>query len=102
MFNRLIIQELVAWVNKPNRKPMVLRGVRQVGKTTLVNQFALRFKQYIHLNLDLPEDRLPFEQFSNIDTLIQSVFFLKNCLLEHKTDTLFFIDEIQEVSPHII
>ena len=97
MFNRLIIDDLESWVKNPSRKPMVLRGVRQVGKTTLVRQFAQRFKQYIYLNLELPDDRLPFEQFSNIDTLIQTIFFLKNCLLEDKNETLVFIDEIQEV-----
>lgn len=97
MFNRLIIGDLESWVKNSSRKPMVLRGVRQVGKTTLVRQFAQRFKQYIYLNLELPDDRLPFEQFSNIDTLIQTIFFLKNCLLEDKNETLIFIDEIQEV-----
>lgn len=97
MFNRLIIDDLESWVKNSSRKPMVLRGVRQVGKTTLVRQFAQRFKQYIYLNLELPDDRLPFEQFSNIDTLIQTIFFLKNCLLEDKNETLIFIDEIQEV-----
>jgi uncharacterized protein len=98
MFNRLIIDDLESWVKNSSRKPMVLRGVRQVGKTTLVRQFAQRFKQYIYLNLELPDDRLPFEQFSNIDTLIQTIFFLKNCLLEDKNETLIFIDEIQEVT----
>lgn len=97
MFNRTVILELENWLNQPNRKPLVLRGARQVGKTTLVNRFAKHFKQYIYLNLELPNDRQPFEQFTNIETLVQSLFFLKNCLLENKQETLLFIDEIQEV-----
>ncbi|NBP68845.1 MAG: AAA family ATPase, partial [Cytophagia bacterium] len=66
-----------------------------MGKTTLINQFAQKFGQYIYLNLELPEDRQPFENFSNVETLLQAVFFLKNKSLLYKGDTLIFIDEIQ-------
>jgi len=97
MFNRDIIIELGKWVGKSDRKPLVIRGARQVGKTTVINQFANQFEQYIYLNLELSEDRLPFEQFSNVDVLVQTLFFLKNKLLSKKESTLIFIDEIQEV-----
>ena len=40
MFTRLIIGDLRNWAAKPGRKPLVIRGARQVGKTTLVNQLA--------------------------------------------------------------
>lgn len=95
MYKRLITQELNIWAKKANRKPLVLRGARQVGKTTVVNQFAQQFEQYIYLNLELPEDRQPFEQFSNIDSLVQALFFIKGKLLSKKDNTLIFIDEIQ-------
>ena len=75
----------------------MLRGARQVGKTYVVNQFSSNFEQYIYLNLELAEDRLPFEQFINIDTLVQRLFFIKNQLVAKKNKTLLFIDEIQEV-----
>jgi len=97
MFRRNIIKELEEWRMKDDRKPLVLRGARQVGKTTLVRQFATRFEQFIYLNLELPEDREPFAQFSNIETLVHALFFIKNCSLEKKKQTLLFIDEIQEV-----
>jgi predicted AAA+ superfamily ATPase len=97
MFNRRIIEELDKWLAQPIRKPLVLRGARQVGKTTLVEQFASRFEQYIYLNLELPEDRQPFEQFTSVEALVQALFFIKNCSLEQKKQTLIFIDEIQEV-----
>jgi len=79
------------------RKPLVLRGARQVGKTTIVNHFAQQFQQYIYLNLELPEDRGPFEQFVSFEQLIQALFFLKNQRLVDKAKTLIFIDEIQVV-----
>ncbi len=97
MFQRKIISELEIWRANPQRKPLVIRGARQVGKTTLVRQFAEQFDQYIYLNLELAEDRQPFEQFTTIETLIQTLFFIKNKSLASRKSTLIFIDEIQEV-----
>lgn len=97
MFNRLINKELDTWLAKPDRKPLVLRGARQVGKTTVINQFAQQFEQYIYLNLEIKEDKEPFIKYSNLEQLLQTLFFLKNQLLAKKEDTLIFIDEIQEV-----
>ena len=97
MFERSIVAELELWLGKPDRKPLVLRGARQVGKTTVINQFAKQFQQYIYLNLELPDDRRPFEQFTTVETLVQTLFFLKNKSLSKKRNTLIFIDEIQEV-----
>lgn len=95
MFDRELLSDLKKWQNQPSRKPLVIRGARQVGKTTVVNQFSKGFGQYIYLNLELPEDRQPFEQFTNVETLIQAVFFLKNKSLTQRKQTLLFIDEIQ-------
>ena len=97
MFNRQLLMELEKWRQNMPRKPLVIRGARQVGKTTLVNQFAAQYEQYIYLNLELLEDREPFENFSSIDNLINTLFFLKNKTLAKKSTTLIFIDEIQEV-----
>ncbi len=97
MFKRDILKELIKWRQKTARKPMIIRGARQVGKTTVVKQFAENFDQFIYLNLELPEDRKPFEDFTNFDTLLQSLFFLRNQSLSKKQNTLLFIDEIQEV-----
>lgn len=97
MFNRIIVNELVKWANKKNRKPLVLRGARQVGKTTVVNQFAKNFEQYIYLNLELPNDSKPFQNFSNIEDLVQTLFFIKDKEYAKRNKTLLFIDEIQEI-----
>jgi predicted AAA+ superfamily ATPase len=99
MFYRNILIELKLWLKQPGRKPLVLRGARQVGKTTVVRELGKQCKQFIYLNLELTEDRKPFEQFTNVSTLLQTVFLLKNKLLSEKEDTLLFIDEIQEHPP---
>lgn len=97
MFNRGIQIELTKWHQKKNRKPLIVRGARQVGKTTAIQQFGSGFSQFIYLNLELPEDKKPFLEFVNFDTLLQTLFFLKDKSLSKRSDTLIFIDEIQEV-----
>ena len=97
MFERQIISELEKWRLNKSRKPLVLRGARQVGKTTLVHQFSKNYSQYIYLNLELPEDKEPFNNFKSIEKLVINLFFLKNKTLTEKSKTLIFIDEIQEV-----
>jgi len=97
MFQRKIIQELEKWADKSNRKPLVLRGARQTGKTTVVNQFAKQFDEYVYLNLELQEDQQAFSNFKNIETLIQAIFFIKDKVFSKEKKTLIFIDEIQEV-----
>ena len=97
MFKRKLLLELEKWRQNIPRKPLVIRGARQVGKTTLVNQFAGQYEQYIYLNLELSEDKEPFENFTSIENLINTLFFLKNKTLSQKNTTLLFIDEIQEV-----
>ena len=97
MFKRQLLLELEKWRQNMPRKPLVIRGARQVGKTTLVNQFAAQYEQYIYLNLELSEDKEPFENFTSIENLINTLFFLKNKTLGKKNTTLLFIDEIQEV-----
>ena len=97
MFKRQLLLELEKWRQNMPRKPLVIRGARQVGKTTLVNQFAAQYEQYIYINLELLEDKEPFENFSSVENLINTLFFLNNKTLAKKSTTLIFIDEIQEV-----
>ncbi|MBI9035178.1 MAG: AAA family ATPase [Bacteroidales bacterium] len=95
MFYRDIIDELKLWVLKTNRKPLVLRGARQVGKTTAIQLFANDFDQYINLNLENESDRKLFEDFKSLKELVRAIFYLKNKSRD-KGQTLIFIDEIQE------
>ena len=77
MFQRNILVELSKWAKRAKRKPMVLRGARQVGKTTLVEMFSEQFTQYLYLNLELMEDRKPFKSFTSITKLMQTFLFKK-------------------------
>lgn len=97
MFKRLILNNLENWASKYPRKPLVIRGARQVGKTTVVNQFSEQFDEYVYLNLELKEDARLFELNSNIDKLVEAVFFQKNKSYSKNKKTLILIDEIQNV-----
>ena len=97
MFIRNINIHLQEWADRKGRKPLVLRGARQVGKTTLVNEFSKQFSQYLYLNLEKEIDKKPFEEYVTIDLLVQTLFLDKNTAYNKKKSTLIFIDEIQEV-----
>ncbi|MBF9014430.1 MULTISPECIES: ATP-binding protein [unclassified Oceanispirochaeta] len=93
MIKRKIVDELRHWAKKENRKPLILRGARQVGKTTAVEMFSHDFEQYIYLNLEQKADRDLFEQDLPVDKVLEAVFFLKDSDPDEKS-TLLFIDEI--------
>ncbi len=77
MIERTILKNLNEWALKQNRKPLVLRGARQVGKTTLINLFSKQFEQYIYLNLDLAEDRIIFEKDISFEDLIVFILLIQ-------------------------
>jgi predicted AAA+ superfamily ATPase len=52
MLYRKVIDKLKEWADEEDRKPLILRGARQVGKTTAVDIFSKDFDHYISLNLE--------------------------------------------------
>lgn len=100
-FERHITQHLYSWKENKGRKPLILRGARQVGKTTLIREFAQSYKKSILLNLELPNDIDYFNQFKEVSILVQALFIAHNIPTKDKCETLLFIDEIQE-SPEAI
>jgi len=100
MFKREILDELGKWKNKEFRKPLVIRGARQVGKTTTINMFSEQFNQYIYLNLEKEEERQIFEQNYSFPDLITNLFIYAG-KERNGGETLIFIDEIQN-SPKAI
>ena len=102
MFERNIVTKLEQWAAKVNRKPLILRGSRQVGKTTLVDNFAVRFENYLYLNFEKnPSAITLFEKEQEIEDLIAEIFLF--CNKESKPGkTLLFIDEIQNSKTAII
>ncbi len=100
MFTRNTLKGLQEWAARPGHKPLVLRGARQVGKTTLVNQFAQTYEVYLKLNLEKPEDRRLFEMEMSMEERLSSIYLLNNRPRKN-VPTLLFIDEIQN-SPQAV
>jgi len=100
-FNRNILTYLNDWKASRNRKPLILRGARQVGKTTLIKQFAKKYNHFIFLNLEKAADRYFFEELDDVVTITDSLFLSHNIRSNKLGETLLFIDEIQE-SPKAI
>lgn len=93
MFQRNSLNYLRQWRQKEGRKPLILRGARQVGKTTVISEFAKDFQHYIYLNLEREEHRLLFDKGMDIENTLKSIAFTTHTPLTD--NTLLFIDEIQ-------
>lgn len=100
MFKRTITAKLLEWKESDSRKPLILRGARQVGKTTIVNQFGAEFDNYLYYNMELASDRAAMEMEIAIDQLVTLLFAAKG-KVQRSGSTLLFIDEIQN-SPKTI
>ncbi|MDY6972513.1 MAG: AAA family ATPase [Thermodesulfobacteriota bacterium] len=94
MFFRNAINEFRTWAAERDRKPLILIGARQVGKTTAVEVFSKDFDQYIYLNMEKNEDAEVFNHGLPIEDLIQSIYLYKD-MTPSQGKILIFIDEIQ-------
>ena len=95
MFQREIEGRLARWAGQRNRKPLLLRGARKVGKTVAVRRFGECFDCFIELNLEQASDREPFNHGLEVEELFQAIVLRKHARpVEGRT--LLFLDEIQD------
>lgn len=94
---RTAMADLVAWKNSKERKPLIVNGARQVGKTWLVEEFARRhFGDLAHIVfLDNEEMQRAFEKSLDPDRLL-TLIGAATGTNPHDGNTLVFLDEIQE------
>ena len=98
MFERDIISQLAAWKTDTNRKPLVVHGARQVGKTWALRYFGREdFDDVAYFSLDKDESGLcdVFRTTKDPQRIIQHLSFLHGKKIEPQT-TLLILDEIQE------
>jgi predicted AAA+ superfamily ATPase len=95
MYRRSIISYLQDWKNRSDRKPLVLRGARQVGKTTAVRMFAEAFEFFLQLNMENPLDAAIFANATSAKEVFESIRLKRNMPDAAPGATLLFIDEIQ-------
>ena len=91
------IEELKKWKESSNRKPLIIRGARQVGKTWLMKEFGEKFyEKYAYINFD-DNSRMNklFEEDFDIERIIQGLKIESGVNIE-PYNTLIILDEIQE------
>ncbi len=100
-FKRQIDSKLLAWKDSRNRKPLLLRGARQIGKSSSVRNFARHFKHYIEVNLESDKNAVAiFETEHDVKVICErlSVLYATPIVM---SETLIFLDEIQACKPAI-
>lgn len=95
---RTTIELLYKWKEKDSRKPLIIRGARQVGKTWLMKEFgANAYKKYVYINFD---NNQRMQELFTADLNIERIVAGLELYSGHKIDpaeTLLIFDEIQEV-----
>ena len=94
---RQLMDELIAWKSRSNRKPLLLKGARQTGKTWLLNEFAgQQYQNVIRFDFMLePGARSLFDGSLDPKRIISQIELLRGQTIT-PTDTLIIFDEIQE------
>jgi uncharacterized protein len=98
---RTTISDLAQWLDSPSRKPLVLRGARQVGKTWSVRRLAeLSGRQLIELNIEKRPQLASLFESNDPQQIVFNIESAQNCSISAK-NSLLFIDEIQ-AAPEIL
>lgn len=101
-YSRNIDNKLLEWRNDPRHKPLLIRGARQVGKSTAVRKLGETFKYFVEINL---------EKQPSLKTLFPTDINVKKTCSDLSAtvgipiipgETLLFIDEIQDCVPAIM
>ena len=94
---RFILKKLIAWKNSPYRKPLILKGVRQVGKTWILKEFGRNYyKNIAYFNFDENEEyKQFFETTKDVNRILQNLMFASGQKIVPE-NTLIIFDEIQD------
>jgi predicted AAA+ superfamily ATPase len=101
LINRHIYDFLLDWKKSKLRKPLILRGARQVGKTTIIRKLGSTYKTFLEFNLERSSDKGLFSTIGNLQQLIPILFLSRDAVYTKQAEVLIFIDEVQEM-PEVI
>lgn len=99
-FERKALADLQEWSERGNHKPLILRGARQVGKSTLVRMFGAGFDRFIELNFEDYSVRDIFDKRLDFAEVLERILIMGGGEAREGR-TLIFLDEIQ-ISPEAI
>lgn len=95
---RILLDDLVVWKNGHSRKPLIIRGARQTGKTWLMKEFGKSYyKKTAYLNLEYSKHLAAlFEDGFNLERILTAIQ-IETAISINPEDTLIILDEIQSV-----
>src|SRR3990167_6135338 len=102
MLKRTVDWHLKQWKVDKNRKPLLIRGARQVGKTHAVRKLGEQFDRIVEINFELAQGAKPiFEKDLHPERILRDLSFCTDQNIE-PGKTLLFLDEIQEAPQAIL
>ena len=95
-YKRIIDKYLSEWASRETRKPILLRGARQVGKSSAVRHLGKQFKNFMEINFEMePQYKAIFQPDLNVNRIVMQISAISGTRIE-EGETLLFMDEIQE------
>ena len=95
---RYATENLDKWKNSKNRKPLIIEGARQVGKTWIMKEFGKKsYNKTVYINFD---SNVQMAELFSIDLNVERIIMGLELYAGHKinpSDTLIIFDEVQEV-----
>lgn len=98
LLRRKIDSFLLDWKQQANRKPLIVKGARQIGKTASISAFAkANYQSVISINfVEQKKFKNIFNDGYEVDTIVKNISLLDPSLKFIPNNTLFFFDELQE------
>lgn len=99
--NRNAFSYLQEWKDRPSRKPLIVRGARQVGKSYLIRQFGTSsFTNVVEINLETHQELIPFFKNKDPRETVRLLALQFSCRIV-EAETLLFLDEVQ-TAPEVL
>lgn len=96
LLKRKIDDYLLKWENNPERKPLIVKGARQIGKTSSIELFAQHYKSFVEINfVTSPEYKAIFSEGFSPESIVKQISMINPEFKFIEGDTLIFFDELQ-------
>lgn len=97
LLKRKVDKFLISWKNNPDRKPLIVKGARQIGKTRSIELFANNnYESVVQINfVEQPKYKSVFDDGFDVDTLLKNISFINPDFVFIPHRTIFFFDELQ-------
>lgn len=93
---RKIDEYLIEWKKNPEKKPLIIKGARQIGKTFSIEQFGRTYKRFIEINfITQPEYKQIFSNGYSTESVIKQISLINPTFVFEPKNTLIFFDELQ-------